>query len=68
MILINERLPEYGQVIIGYCKDGTWSIYEYKKTLTWHGFKVLFINVFNHFFDDGELVGWNRIPTRDETI
>lgn len=63
-----EDLPQDGQLIIAYKSDNTWYPARYKKVLTWKGYKYKFVNLLSSGFWHDDVVGWNRIPHRTETL
>lgn len=69
--MITDTKPAEDQVVIVYLKEGGYSIAKYSKDLTWSGYKMKFINLLSKghmWFAEENVLGWNRIPTSNETI
>jgi hypothetical protein len=67
MHLLSENdLPKLNQVVIAYTPDALY-VACYEKVLTWKGVKFKFVNVDKGLWRN-DVVGWNKIPTREQTI
>jgi len=68
MKLIEEELPQPEQTVIAYKSDSSYYFAVYRKVLTWKGYKFKFVNLMSKGFWHDDVVGWNSIPRRDQTI
>ncbi len=68
MHLVDEKLPNEGDVIIAYTSENSHYFSKYKKVLTWNGYKLKFVNLMSHGMWFDNVVGWNNIPVREETF
>lgn len=59
--------PNNGQYVIAYVPGGTFPA-QYRKVLTWKGYKHKFVNLLSKGFWRDDVIGWNRIPKQEETI
>lgn len=67
MNLVTDKLPEPNQVVIAYCPDNVYYFARYRKALTWRGNKFKFVNLMSKGFWNDDVIGWNSLPTRDNT-
>jgi len=61
--------PKVGSIVIAYCATGHWYPARYRKVLSWTGYKMKYVNLLSKaglWHDD--IVGWNRLPTEEETL
>lgn len=69
MRMIDVELPKDNENVIAYKADNSYYLAKYCQALTWKGRKFKFVNLLssNGFWHD-DVVGWNKIPSREETI
>jgi hypothetical protein len=69
MRLVEDELPGKGERVFAYCEDGTTYLARYGRFLTWGGYKMKWINVMGsgHIIPR-KVIGWNRAPTKEQTI
>lgn len=60
--------PSNNQVVIAYLSDGGGMLCQYRRVLTWTGWKYKFVNLRSKGLWADNVVGWNRIPRREETL
>ena len=63
-----DELPKLNEIVIAYKADGSYYFARYGKVLTWKGYKLKFINILSKGFWHDDVVGWNHIPSREQTI
>ena len=68
MINVEDKLPQPGQIVIAYFDNGNFIISRFTKVLTWKGRRLKFVNMASKGLWSDNVVGWNRLPTMDETI
>lgn len=68
MNLVEDKLPEIGQLVIAYKDGNAYYFAKYGKVLTWKGYKLKFVNLMSNGLWHDDVVGWNRIPTREENL
>lgn len=68
MYTLEEKTPAEGEVVIGYLPDGYWGLFRYKKARIWFGKpKMRFVSLPKGFINDS-VIGWNHVPTRNDTF
>ena len=63
-----DKHPPEGVSVIGYDANGNAAIVQYKRVLTWRGWKYLYVGARASHVHFKDLVGWNRFPTPEETL
>jgi len=65
---IEEELPVPGQAVVAYCASGGLYIARYQRVWTWTGRKYQFVNIQSHGMWYNDVIGWNRIPQKEDTF
>lgn len=65
---IEEKLPSIGQIVIAYCPNDKYYFARYLRTLTWTGYKLKFVNIASKGLWHDDVIGWNRVPDKKETL
>ncbi len=63
-----EEKPKENLSVIAYTKNGGIYLANYRKSLTWSGYKMQFINTLSRGFAIDQVIGWNRIPQTTDTL
>ena len=63
-----EETPKKGQLVIAYCKSGSFYFARYTKALTWGGYKLKFVNINSNGLWHNDVIGWNNIPKETDTL
>jgi len=70
MRLVENEMPPDGKRVFAYTEDGSTYLAYYDRFLTWKGYKKCWINWLSkgRFKVPKKVIGWNNIPTREDTI